>query len=130
MNTHGGFFYKNLWINLPVTLYCIWAIILLITCRSHYSVDVILGLWFSAGVVEFYHLRANNLWRGNSYIGQFIMWLEKWPKEWMAVDTKDEDGYDGFVDQTQSSADIEMNPTHDNDGVNVSLVRTSGGARM
>ncbi len=46
-----------------------------IACRSHYTVDVILAIYFAFGIQDFYFARSEGKIRGGS-IGAFIRWLE------------------------------------------------------
>ena len=87
---HYGFFKSNKLVKMFVWFYCIYAIILLIVCRAHYTVDVVLGFWMSFYVCEFYHCRAYNLYKGDTRIGRLIRRVEDWGIEW--DDVVDSDG--------------------------------------
>ncbi len=66
-------------------IYSFYSILLLIVCRAHYTVDVILGFWMSFFVVEYYHARAYDLYRGDHFMGKLIRKLETWGPEWENV---------------------------------------------
>lgn len=79
---HYGFFKSNFLVRGSVWLYSFYAIFLLILCRAHYTVDVVLGFWMSFFIVEFYHARAYNLYAGDRFWGRIIRKLEDWGPEW------------------------------------------------
>ena len=83
---HWGFFKSNMLVKSLVWVYAIYGIFLLTACKSHYTVDVVLGFWFSFFICEFYHSRAYNLYQGDTKIGRLIRKVEDWGQEWEDAD--------------------------------------------
>lgn len=85
LHRHG--FLRNI---IPVILTWTVAIIgiyFTISCRSHYSVDVVLAFYFGYGLPEWYFNRSDGRVRGR--ISRFIDWLEVRPSD-LIIDAKDE----------------------------------------
>jgi hypothetical protein len=68
-------FLKRTLVQCSMWFVAITGILSTITCRSHYTIDVILAFYFSFGIQEFYFIRSNGLIDGGS-IGSLIRWLE------------------------------------------------------
>ena len=49
------------------------AAVSILSCRSHYTVDVVLGAYFAYGLTEWYYVRAEG---GESQQSQFLRWIE------------------------------------------------------
>ncbi|GMH62603.1 hypothetical protein TrRE_jg2450, partial [Triparma retinervis] len=54
---------------------CCLAVASIFLCRSHYTVDVVLAGYFSAGLLEFYFNRAEGFIEGGD-AGRYIRWME------------------------------------------------------
>ena len=80
---HNGFFRNNRLLRYTVWLFCAYSILMLVVCRAHYSVDVVLGLWMAFFIVEFYHSRAcdQNVHK-NSFFAKLIRRQEDWGRDW------------------------------------------------
>ena len=79
---HRGFFSANMFVKVLVWVYAFCGIVLLMVCKAHYTVDVVLGFWFSFFICEFYHSRAYNTYEGDTRIGRLIRRVEDWGPEW------------------------------------------------
>jgi hypothetical protein len=69
-------FLKNSFVCIITWLIAVMGILSTISCRSHYSVDVVLSFYFVHGIKEFYYARINGVIDGG-ILGKVIRWLEK-----------------------------------------------------
>ena len=77
LHRHG--FLKNRVAAVLVWLTAIVGIYFTISCRSHYSVDVVLAFWFGYFIPEWYFNRSDGRVRGP--VSRWIRRLEVWPND-------------------------------------------------
>ncbi|KAL7514635.1 hypothetical protein ACHAXN_011967 [Cyclotella atomus] len=85
LHKHG--FLRNIIAAILTWTVAIIGIYFTISCRSHYSVDVMLAFYFGYGLPEWYFNRSDGRVRGK--ISRFIDWLEVSPSD-LIIDAKDE----------------------------------------
>jgi len=81
-----GIIWRRWYLKLWVLVQGVWGVFLLIACRSHYTVDVALAVYFAFFVSEMYYVRALGLYQGDSWLGKCIMKLEYWGEDWENVE--------------------------------------------
>mmetsp|Transcript_68993 Transcript_68993/g.102536 ORF Transcript_68993/g.102536 Transcript_68993/m.102536 type:complete len:330 (+) Transcript_68993:501-1490(+) len=79
------------WKKVAIISLTITGILSTLSCRSHYTVDVVLAFYFIRFLSEFYFLRSEHVVDGG-YVGQFIRWLER--PDYSIDDDKSINGYD------------------------------------
>jgi len=70
-----GSFFRKKWLRNTSLALIAMAVVSIFMCRSHYTVDVVLAVYFSFALTEFYHLWAEGVLDGGQ-IGRFIRWME------------------------------------------------------
>lgn len=87
----------NKWITMFMWGWAIAAIVSIMGCRSHYTVDVVLGVYFAYFLSSWYFLRAEGVIKG--WASDWIIWLEA--QDMLA------EPYDG----SYSTAEMELSKT-------------------
>ena len=129
LERQNGFMRNNILLRSIIWILAIWGCSLLVLCRSHYTVDVALGIYFAYFIQDWYFSRVLNCFNGDVGIGRIFRNLEYWGPYWEACGSEDPTLFFG------GSGIIEKMPENwvdnDNDGEEEGeTVLTSGDTRL